>query len=889
MNIVQHVARLLFRFVFVWLVDIASLVVTSVIFPGIAFRSVGDTSPLVVAVAAALLLGAVNLLVRPVVLLLALPLGSFVIFGVGFVVNALVLPITANLLPGFEVQHWWDALLGGITLSAVNTILTGFTTLDDEDSFYQGLVERLAQQHSFVNAQDTGRGLVMLEIDGLSYHHIKQAIARGHMPTLKQMMVADGYQLSRVDCGLPSQTSACQAGILFGDNFDIPAFRWYDKDLQQLIVSSTDAPLINERYAKGHGLLRGGSSINNMLNGDATKSVLTLADIRAGSAEERQRRAEDIYLLMLNPYFFTRTLVLVFGDALREVWQAFKQRARNVQPRLNRLARLYPLARAATVVLMRDVATYLVTLDIIRGTPALYSTWVGYDEVAHHSGPWSSDAFVTLRQYDRVIARIRDVIARKAPRPYELIILSDHGQSFGATFKQRYGYDLKTFIEQHLPQGSTISHLTGGDDGMVSFSALAGEFDNMQAQRMGGRVGRVVVGGTQRAFRRRLSPPAPIAPPKPATVTAFGSGNLAQVYFDLYPRRITLNELNAAYPGMVDALVQHDGIGFVVAYADDGTPVVYGKRGARNLRTGDMHGDDPLKPYGDVALRAKQVRRVAEFPHAGDLMVMSTVYPDGTVAALEDLIGSHGGIGGEQTDAFIFHPADMRVPPTTNSTDFFALLNARRDLPPPPTPPTPLAPPELEAWSPANLGNGLRDVAKWFGLAVRAVALDRHAYRAVAADLSMTGPALLIGFASAVLASLATTGGFHPANILGRVGGWLVSVAIIFGAGLMLGGKSDFTRTLRANGFAQAARILDLLIFIPPVAPLARLLSQLLTFLTTWIGAAEAHHLRGWRGLLLPVAAALVVTLSSVIVNTLVQGAEFTIVTIARELGLMAR
>ncbi len=58
-------------------------------------------------------------------------------------------------------------------------------------------------------------------------------------------------------------------------------------------------------------------------------------------------------------------------------------------------------------------------------------------------------------KYDRVIARIQDLIERKAPRPYDLIILSDHGQSFGHTFLQRYGYTLKEFVERHLPQGTT--------------------------------------------------------------------------------------------------------------------------------------------------------------------------------------------------------------------------------------------------------------------------------------------------------------------------------------------------------------------------------------------------------------------------------------------------
>ena len=93
------------------------------------------------------------------------------------------------------------------------------------------------------------------------------------------MMDEEGYELSRVDCGIPSQTSACQAGIMFGDNSDIPAFRWYDKDKQKLYVSGNDASELNGRYAHGNGLMRGGSSINNMMNGDAQKSLLTLAGI----------------------------------------------------------------------------------------------------------------------------------------------------------------------------------------------------------------------------------------------------------------------------------------------------------------------------------------------------------------------------------------------------------------------------------------------------------------------------------------------------------------------------------------------------------------------------------------------------------------------------------
>jgi hypothetical protein len=370
------------------------------------------------------------------------------------------------------------------------------------------------------------------------------------------------------------------------------------------------------------------------MNGDAEKSVLTLADFRTEDVEQKRRRAEDIYLLMLNPYFFVRTLVLFFGDALLELWQGFKQRLRNEQPRLNRLHRAYPFLRASTTVVMRDIATYLTSLDIIRGTPALYVTWPGYDEVAHHSGPWSRDAFGVLKRYDQVIAHIQDVIARKAPRPYDLILLSDHGQSFGATFKQRYGYELKEFVEGQLPHGARVAQSVGGDDGTIAVAAMAGELENVQDQQVSGNVGRAVVGRAQRLLQQGAERRAPAEIDPDATVTVCGSGNLAQVYFDLYPRKITLDELNSAYPGLVDALVVHEGVGFVVAYGEEGIPIAFGKQGARDLHSGQITGEDPLAPYGDVALRARQVRRIADFPHAGDLIVNSTLYPDGTVAAM---------------------------------------------------------------------------------------------------------------------------------------------------------------------------------------------------------------------------------------------------------------
>ncbi len=181
--------------------------------------------------------------------------------------------------------------------------------------------------------------------------------------------------------------------------------------------------------------------------------------------------------------------------------------------------------------------------------------------------------------------------------------------------------------------------------------------------------------------------------------------------------------------------MQHEGIGLVVGYADDLTPVVLGKGGKRNLDTGVVEGEDPVLPYarpeghgaGDIDLRVWQLKRVMDFPNAGDLWLISTVYPDGTVAALEELIGNHGGLGGEQTDAFIFHPSDMEVAPTRNSTDVFHILNNHRNAPIVEKPAA--AAPTVADWAPSTLGQGIRRVSEWVGLALRCLILDPSATR----------------------------------------------------------------------------------------------------------------------------------------------------------------
>ena len=112
----------------------------------------------------------------------------------------------------------------------------------------------------------------------------------------------------------------------------------------------------------------------------------------------------------------------------------------------------YPFLRAAMCVAVRDLVIFGVLSDMMKGRPAVYATFASYDEVAHHSGLERADTLEALRKLDQQFGRVMRA-CRYAPRPYEIVVLSDHGQTQGATFLQRNGYGLKDLVERSLQHG----------------------------------------------------------------------------------------------------------------------------------------------------------------------------------------------------------------------------------------------------------------------------------------------------------------------------------------------------------------------------------------------------------------------------------------------------
>jgi hypothetical protein len=314
---------------------------------------------------------------------------------------------------------------------------------------------------------------------------------------------------------------------------------------------------------------------------------------------------------------------------------------------------------------------------MFSGAPFAYATFVGYDVVAHHAGPARRDAFLLLRDIDRKIALLARA-AEDAPRPYYFVVLSDHGQSFGATFKQRYDLTLEQLVQSLLSGEQTVRGYVGYGEGWGHLSVLLSE-----AAKHEGVAGRTV----RRMLRRRtkdgyidLEPPA-LARARAEEVKAHdqvvvcASGNLGLIYFTDRPGRVSFEKMAVDYPGLIEGLVGHAGVGFVLAYSEQHGPLVLGKDGVRYLRDDRMEGVDPLTGFGERA--ADHLRRFDTFPHTADLTVNSMCDPlTGEVAAFEEMVGSHGGLGGPQTDPFLVYPtawgeSDLAI---DNPTDLYWLL-----------------------------------------------------------------------------------------------------------------------------------------------------------------------------------------------------------------------
>lgn len=516
---------------------------------------------------------------------------------------------------------------------------------------------------------------VIVQIDGLAHEYLMRSLAAGQIPHI-QRLIAQGHRLQRWRCGVPSSTPASQAGLMFGSNWDIPAFRWYEKEsgIAPHCKSPAFAARIKAAVKEGRpGILTGGSSYGNLIDGDARLALFTL------SAMGRQRFLEHLrglgwaLLFALIPWRILHILVLIVWELARDVgrtvWLWIVSGLRH------RLTLIQPVLQVLTNVVFGEIQTFGVLLDIFRGMPSIYVNYYGYDEVAHHDGPLGKEAVRALRRIDSYIGEIDRI--RRVYRPEtNLYILSDHGMSPALPIqkvdtKKSLGKLVSEALaatvawdETHTPSrwGNPNADISGD-----SYRWLLDELDGIEAH-LSPRGQRLA-----RALRKRLVHRLPPDPDseydlgRGADVVVRVSGNVAHIYFNVTRERMDMSEIALLYGELLDALNDHPGIGLVLA-VENGQPVVVTSRGTFCLTF------ERLPPgLAEPEQCAADLVRLLSFPHAGDLVVIGAWNARGRVVTFEDQNATHGGVGGPQDYAFFLTPpgSTLDVTRVTNSSQIY--------------------------------------------------------------------------------------------------------------------------------------------------------------------------------------------------------------------------
>jgi uncharacterized membrane protein YvlD (DUF360 family) len=582
----------------------------------------------------------------------------------GLVANGLMLWLASEILDGLTIDTVTAAVIASFLMTVVGIAVSTWLSVDDDAVWQRQTVRRMVNRLEPPTPTDVP-GILFLQIDGLAEPVVRQAIANGHAPTLARWVRDGSHRITGWECDLSSQTGASQAGILHGNNHNMPAFRWYDKEAGKVFTSNRpkDAAEIEARQSDGHGLLAdGGVSRSNVFSGDSVESAITFSTLLDRS--KHSHKTANYFLS--DPYAISRLLTLTIADTWREIVDRRDTRRRNVVPRLDR-GGIYPILRAATTTILRDITVYTLMSDVYRGVPSAYADFVGYDEVAHHSGLFAPTALDTLRRLDRQLARLEYAIA-EAPRPYHVVVLSDHGQTQGSTFLQRYDMTLEGLVDSLIEADVDIAVPEMSSEGWGDLNGALTEAVRDKDSRVGKLLatatrnrmvdGDVVLGP---AHDDELAAASGTDEASKADVIVLASGNLGLVSFTDIEARATAEELGVRFPGLIAGLAQHPGIGFVLVRSESLGGLVIGGGGIHYLVDDRVEGEDPLAGFGPNA--ADHLRRTDAFTNAPDILVNSFYDPHADEgAAFEELIGFHGGMGGNQTHPFLLFPAGFDLP-----------------------------------------------------------------------------------------------------------------------------------------------------------------------------------------------------------------------------------
>ena len=302
----------------------------------------------------------------------------------------------------------------------------------------------------------TAPGLVLIQMDGLSYKQCSRGLREGNLPFLSSLIKKQKYKEYSHYSGMPSNTPAVQGELFYGMKGCVPAFSFVDRESNEtfLMFDPKCAQEIETRIGKdAEPLLKGGSSYSNIFTGGAEQSHYCAA----GGGVSRLFKVFNpltwllIFIFHLN--IFIRTLVLIHIEVVIGVYD-FLRGALSGKKIVIEFR--FILARAVICVLLRELVVIGARIDIARGLPIIHLNLIGYDEQAHFRGPSSNFAHWSLKGIDDAVERVWKAARLAERRDYDVWIYSDHGQEDSIPYEAENGKSIEDAIAKIFGELSAV-------------------------------------------------------------------------------------------------------------------------------------------------------------------------------------------------------------------------------------------------------------------------------------------------------------------------------------------------------------------------------------------------------------------------------------------------
>ena len=454
-----------------------------------------------------------------------------------------------------------------------------------------------------------GSSLVILHIDGLGADSLEEALSEGLMPFTKHLMDREGYTIHPYRCGVPSTTPFAQAGILYGDNSEIPSFRWWDRERQVLVQFGARSTFKNvaDKYFQGcRPLTEGGACIAACYPAGAAEDFGIAYQERSYGEQKGSRSAWRVLLPYLaNPVHLGDWVWHTVVSIWRTVSMYLRARLSGRHP-----ARPYVLTDALQEIFVHHLTRFAVEKAMGGGFTPIYAGFYAFDETGHAFGPADKQSLRVLRHVDRTIEKI----AGMRGGSYELVVLSDHGQIETDPFYREDGVHLGKLVAGWMPGFHVVE--------------MKGKTFGAHREHAKGRIHLTY------------------------------SGGLGHLYLADESHRLSYEDLETQFPHLVTNLASQPRIALVMGR---------GRREDIFCSAGGVHRGDALKDllagYDNAEILYEQLSRLNSFQQAGDLVFFGTF--KGTIQVnFENQAGGHGAFGGEQGHPFVFAKREWGIDTT---------------------------------------------------------------------------------------------------------------------------------------------------------------------------------------------------------------------------------